>query len=173
MRVILSVAAVVGIVAAAASVGFSQTKPAPAPSIQGVWRTTSVVVTGANPSSNTKVPASVVIYTKNHYSIVEMNNPRQLPPPAPPKVAGKLTDAEKVAQYEDWLAVTANSGTYEIKGTTLIRRPLVNKASPAPGTKIYPDAVRELKFEGNNTMIQIAKSEDGKSETRRTYTRIE
>jgi hypothetical protein len=120
-----------------------------------------------------KVPASVVIYTKNHYSIVEMNNPRQLPSPAPPKVAGKLTDAEKVARYEDWLAVTANSGTYEIKGTTLIRRPLVNKASPPPGAKTYEDAVRELKFEGNSKMLQIAKSADGKTMTTRTYTRLE
>jgi hypothetical protein len=66
-----------------------------------------------------------------------------------------------------------NSGTYEIKGTMLTRRPLVNKASPPPGVQTFQDAVRELKFEGNNTMIQIVKSADGKSETRRTYTRLE
>ena len=172
MRAFLVAAAVVGVLAASADVGFTQAKPA-APSIEGAWRTISVVTTGANPSTNTKVPASVVIYTKKHYSIVEMNNPRQLPPPAPPKVAGKLTNAEKVAQYEDWLAVTANSGTYEIKGTTLIRRPLVSKASPPQGAKTYEDAVRELKFEGNNTMLQIAKSADGKSITTRTYMRLE
>ena len=170
MRAILIAAAVVGVVAAAANVGFTQAKPA-APSIEGVWRTTSAVTTGANPSSNTKIPASVVIYTKSHYSIVEMNNPRQRPAPAPPKVADKLTDAEKVARYEDWLPVTANSGTYEVKGTTLTRRPLVAKGSPAPGTNT--DAVREVKFEGNNKMLQIAKSADGKSVTTRTYMRLE
>jgi hypothetical protein len=171
MRRLLIAAAVVGIVASGSEVGFSQAKPSASPSIEGVWRTTSVVATGANPSSNMKVPASVVIYTKNHYSIVEMNNPRQLPPPAPPKVPGKLTDAEKVALYEDWLAVTANSGTYQIKGTTLTRRPLVAKGSPVPGTAT--DAVRELKFEGNNKMFQTAKSADGKTVTTRTYTRLE
>ena len=110
MRAFLAAAAVVGIIASAAVVGFTQAKPSATPSIEGVWRTTSVVATGANPASNTKVPASLVIYTKKHFSIVEMNNPRQLPAPAPPKVAGKLTDSEKVARYEDWLAVTANSG---------------------------------------------------------------
>jgi hypothetical protein len=155
MRRLLIAAAVVGVMASAASVGFSQAKPSATPSIEGVWRKTSEVTTGTNPSSNPKVPASMVIYTKNHYSIVEMNSARQGPAPAPPKVAGKLTDAEKVARYEDWQPVTANSGTYQIKGTTLTRHPLVDKGSPAPGTT---DAVRELKFEGNNKMLQIAKS---------------
>jgi hypothetical protein len=173
MRAVLVASAAAVIVTSVATVGFGQAKPSGAPSIVGAWRTTSVVATGANPSSNLKVPASVVIYTRNHYSIVEMNNPRQLPAPAPPKVAGKLTDAEKVARYEDWLAVTANSGTYEIKGTTLTRRPLVNKASPPAGAKTYEEAVRELKFEGNNTMVQIVTSPDGKTVTRRTYTRLE
>ena len=63
--------------------------------------------------------------------------------------------------------------TYEIKGATLIRRVLVSKASPAPGAKTYEDAVRELKFEGNDKMLQIAKSPDGKTVTTRTYTRLE
>jgi hypothetical protein len=169
MRAFLIAGVVAGIVASAASVGLGQGKPS-TPSIEGVWRTTSAVTTGANPNS-LKPPASIVIYTRGHYSIVEMNNPRQFPAPAPPKVAGKLTDAEKLARYEDWLPVTANSGTYQVKGTTLTRRPLVAKGSPAPGAET--DAVRELKFEGNNTMLQIAKSADGKSVTTRTYTRLE
>jgi hypothetical protein len=166
MRAFLIAAAVV----AAASLGYSQDKPAANRSIQGVWQKTSEVTTGANPSSNMKIPASLVIYTRTHYSLMEINTPRSAPVPAPPKVAGKLTDAEKLARYEDWLPVTANSGTYEVKGTTLIRHPLVAKASPAPDAA---DPIRELRFEGNDTMIQIAKSADGKSETRRTYRRLE
>lgn len=111
MRALLKAAAAVGIVASAASVGLGQGKP----SIQGVWRTTSVVTTGANPTTDTDIPASMVIFTRNHYSVVEMSNARQFPSPPPPKVAGKLTDAEKVARYEDWLPVVAISGTYESK----------------------------------------------------------
>jgi hypothetical protein len=173
MRRLLIATAVVGIVIAAASIGFSQAKPSAASSIQGVWKATSSVTTGANPSSDMDIPGSVVIYTKNHFSLLEINNPRQGPVPAPPKVAGKLTDAEKMARYDDWLAVTANSGTYEIKGTTLIRHLLIAKASPPQGRTTYDDAVRELRFEGNNTMVTMTKSADGKSETRRTYTRLE
>lgn len=169
MRAFLIAVAVIGIVASAENVGLGQGKP----SIQGVWRTTSVVTTGANPTTDTDIPASLLIFTRNHYSVVEMNNARQFPSPAPPKVAGKLTDAEKLARYEDWLPVVAISGTYEIKGTTLIRRPLVNKGSPAPGEKTYPENTRELKFEGNDKMLQINKSADGKSMTTRTFMRLE
>jgi hypothetical protein len=164
---------VMAIVTAVTSVGLSQGKPSAAATIQGVWKTTSAVTTGANPTTDTDIPASIVIYTRNHFSIVEMNNARQQPAPAPPKDPAKLTDAEKLARYEDWLAVTANSGTYEIKGTTLIRRQLVAKGSPAPGQKTYEDAVRELRFEGNDKMFQTAKAADGKSVTTRTYVRLE
>jgi hypothetical protein len=160
-----------GVVSAAADVGLGQAKPSATPSIEGVWKTISVVNTATGVTQ--KPPASIVIYTKNHFTIVETNNGRQFPPPAPPKVEGKLTDAEKLARYEDWAAVTVNSGTYEIKGNMLIRRPLLNKESPAPGAKTYPEAVRELKFEGNNTMLQIVRAADGKNTTTRTYTRLE
>jgi len=164
---------VVAIVTVAAGVGLTQTKPSAASTIQGVWKTTSVVTTGANPTTANDIPASIVIYTRNHFSIVEMNNARQQPAPAEPKDPAKLTDAEKLARYEDWLAVTANAGTYEIKGTTLIRRQLVAKGSPAPGQKTYEDAVRELRFEGNDKMFQSVKAADGKSVTTRAYTRLE
>jgi hypothetical protein len=164
---------VIAIVTAAASVGFSQAKPSAASTIQGVWKTTSVVTTGANPTTDSDIPGSIVIYTRNHFSIVEMNNGRQQPAPAPPKDPAKLTDAEKLARYEDWLPVTANSGTYEIKGTTLTRRQLVAKGSPAAGRTTYEDAVRELRFEGNDKMFQSVKAADGKSVTTRTYTRLE
>ena len=33
-----------------------------------------------------------------------------------PKDRQNLTDAEKIAFYEQWRAFAANSGTYEIKG---------------------------------------------------------
>jgi hypothetical protein len=170
MRAFLIVAAIVTVTA---SVGFSQGKPSAASAIEGVWKTTSVTTTGANPTTDPDIPASIVIYTRGYFSIVEMNNGRQRPAPEPPKDPAKLTDAEKLARYEDWLAVTANSGTYEIKGTTLIRRQLVAKGSPAPGRTTYEDAVRELRFEGNDKMFQTVKAADGKSVTTRAYMRLE
>jgi hypothetical protein len=171
MRALLIAVAVVGVVAAAASVGFSQGKPAATPSIEGAWKITSTVTTGANASTNKSWQPSIYIYTKEHYSHLFQTQAAERPPLAAPKDANKLTDAEKLARYEAWLPVTAQSGTYEIKGTTLIQHTLVSKA-PAAATG-YGDNIRELRFEGNNTMVQMAKSADGKSETRRTFMRLE
>ena len=173
MRAFVVALAVVGIVASASQVAFSQAKPAAVPSIEGVWRTTSVVTTGANASSDLNPPANILIFTKRHFSLVVLNNPRERPAPPAPKDPNKLTDAEKIARYEDWRPFNALSGTYEIKGTTVIRHSLVEKGSPAPGRTTYEDAARELRFEGNDKMVQITKAADGKSVTTRTYTRIE
>jgi hypothetical protein len=171
MRACLIAAAVVGVVSAGAIVGFSQSKPSAAQSIEGAWKITSHVTTGANAFTNTSWQPSIYIYTKKHYSHFFQTQAAPRPPVAAPKDANKLTDAEKLMRYEAWLPVTAQSGTYEIKGTTLIQHTLASKA-PAPATG-YADNIRELKFEGVNTMVQIAKSADGKSETRRTFTRLE
>jgi hypothetical protein len=94
MRAFLGAVAACGLVAAAARVGFGQAKPSSPLSIEGVWKATSVIVTGAR-----------------------------------------------------MLLTPSRIGS--------------------------PTSTSELKFEGNNTMVQITKSTDGKSETRRTYTRLE
>jgi hypothetical protein len=49
----------------------------------------------------------------------------------------------------------------------------VAKGSPAPGRTTYEDAVRELRFEGNDKMFQTVKAPDGKSVTTRAYMRLE
>ena len=67
MRAFLIVAA---IVIAAATVEFGQNKPSAASTIQGVWKTISVTTAGANPTSDNDIPASIVIYTRSHLSIV-------------------------------------------------------------------------------------------------------
>ena len=98
-----------------------------APSIEGVWRIAEIVTTGANASKNTTPQPSLVIFARGHYSFLSVNGttPRKALEPA--KDPAKLTDAEKIARYDQWQPFTANSGTYEIKGTTLTRRPIVAK----------------------------------------------
>jgi hypothetical protein len=125
MRAFLVVAAVVGMVASAASVGFSQAKPSTAPSLEGVWRATSVIATGPNAGNSIPArPFNMNIWTKRYYS-------------------GINEDADMGVRIR-----TGNLGT------------------------VPPNS--ELVFSnGNNTMVQTAKSADGKSETRRTYTRLE
>ncbi len=181
MRTFLIAAAAVGIVASATSVGFSQAKPSATPSIEGVWMGTSTIVTGANAANSVpKRQPNIFIYTKGYYTMITMGGTAPRPVLAPPKDPAKLTDAEKLARYEHWLPLGATSGRYEVKGTTLYQYPLVAKNQSAEivsrnqtgsmGT-VTPNS--EITFQGNNTMVQIPPSADGKTMTRRTYTRLD
>ena len=151
--------------------------------IEGVWRGTSTASTGATPSSNPNRQPNIFIYSRGYYTIVRQDGGLPVPPRlvlAAPKDAANLTNAEKLARYEHWQNVAMNAGRYEVKGTTLYQYDLVAMNQSAEivarnktgnlGT-VNPNS--ELRFEGNNTMIQISKSADGKTESRRTYTRLE
>ena len=56
---------VVLLVAGASVIGRSQ-----GPSLEGAWRVTEVVVTGANASTNKTPQPGLYIFTKKHYSVV-------------------------------------------------------------------------------------------------------
>jgi hypothetical protein len=171
MKKILIAAAVVGVVAAAVQVGFTQSRPAASPSIEGAWKRTSVVVTGAN-ASNTPQASNIYIYGKKYYAHVIENQPRK--PLPPPKDPNKVTDAEKIAAYEAWAPLNTHAGTYEIKGNTIIHHQMVSKAPtpaagrPPAGGPLLTDARIEA-----NTIVRTVKSADGKSVTTTTYTRLE
>jgi hypothetical protein len=174
MRTSLMASTALGIVVTAASVGFSQGKPSAPLSVEGVWKRTSTVVTGANPSSNTDPQPSVYIYAKKHYSHIFQNNTTIRKPLPAPKDPNNVTNAEKIAAYEAWQPLGAHSGTYEIKGTTIVHHYLVNK-NPPPVSGVYPEAnvtFENVRIEGN-TIVRTAKSADGKSVTTWTYTRLE
>ena len=96
------------------------TAPAPAASpVEGVWRVAEITVTGANPSTTVDLP-SVYIFTKSHYSIMRTvgNQPRVLFKAIDPE------SEEKIAAYDTFIA---NSGTYELSGTTMTTRPAIAK----------------------------------------------
>lgn len=88
--------------------------------LEGVWKVTEEVVTGANASSTTSPQPSLFIFTRTHYSMLRVASahPRTLFKAMDP------TNEEKIAAYDTF---TANSGTYEVAGTTLTVRPIVAK----------------------------------------------
>ena len=141
-----------------------------APSIEGVWKITNVTATGANPMTNASPQTSLYIFSHGHYSIVADNGPA-------PRTAASVkdpanpTDAEKVAKYQEWAPVTAQAGTYELKGATLIRLPTVakNVVAIGPGGQ----AESEIKLTGE-TLVMISKSPAGQParELRLTLTRV-
>ena len=140
------------------------------PSIEGVWKIAEVVTTGANASKNASPQPSLVIFSRGHYSFVSVNGTTARPAVTPAKDPAKLTDAEKLARYEQWQPFTANAGTYEVKGTTLTRRPLVAKNV---GAMTNTTIVEEFKIEGEALWL-TSKSATGQpaSETRTRLVRV-
>jgi hypothetical protein len=141
-----------------------------APSLQGAWRVTEIVVTGANASTNSSPQPGLYVFTRQHYSIVTVNGTTARKAAAAPRDPAKLTDAEKIAQYELWNPFTANSGTYQVKGNTLTTTPLVAKNPGVMGTP----ATREFTIDGKTlTLIQKSAAGQPASETRTKLTRLE
>jgi len=174
MRAFLIAAAVFGVVSSTADVGFSQAKPSTSQSLKGVWKATAIEVTGANASVNANRQPSLVIYTDKYFSVITLDGSVPLPPRSQltaPKDPNHLTDAEKLARYEAWLPVLAQSGTYTVKGNILVQHRLISKDPASMNTEGGPI---EFKIEGDK-MIQITKSLPGQpvSQTHRTYVRLE
>jgi hypothetical protein len=125
--------------------GVTQAKLVTQGTLQGVWKVTefSTSISSASKITTTAQPG-IFIFTKKHYSIMflSIDKPR---PEVPPK---NPTDAQKVAAWEP---LSANSGSYEIKGTTLTTHPLIakNPAVMKPGAFVTYD----FKIQGNTLLL--------------------
>ncbi len=149
----------------------AQSRSSAPSSVEGVWKIAEIVTTGANASTNSNPHPSLIIFARGHYSFLSVNGAQPRPKFEPAKDPKNLTDAEKIARYEQWSPFTANAGTYQIKGTMLTRRPLVAKNETVMTTD--PAVSQEFKREGN-TLWVITKSAPGEpaSETRTKLTRV-
>jgi hypothetical protein len=144
----------------AASAAFAQTKNP----VEGVWKIAEEVAPSTNPADKgatttySNPQPGLFIFTRGHYSAVVVTAPEPRAAVAPAKNPQNLTDAEKIALYEQCKGFRANSGTYEIKGSTLSIRPIVAK-SVAMMTKQTP-ITWEFKLESPNTLwlIPLAQS---------------
>jgi hypothetical protein len=131
---------------------FAQTKN----KFEGAWKIVEVILPVTNPTgkdSTTRVSnpqPSLIIFTRGYYSIAAIRGAQPRAAIAPPKDSLNLTDDEKIARYAEWNTFVANSGTYEIKGSTLIRHPIVAK-NVSVMTSNTPN-ISEFKLEGDNTL---------------------
>jgi hypothetical protein len=179
MRALIIAAAVIGLVAARAEVGFSQANAATTPSLEGVWQATSVITTGPNAANSIPDrPFNINVWTKKYFSRITADGPARpvLPPARDP---ARLTDAEKLARYEHFRQFVPAAGLYEIKGTQFFAQPLVardqtadivarNAGKPAPGAP----AGQQITFE-RDQLVLTQTTADGKNVNRRTYTRLD
>jgi hypothetical protein len=131
---------------------FAQTKN----KLEGVWKIVEVILPVANPAGKDSTrrvsnpQPGLIIFTRGYYSVAVVRGAQPRAAVAPPKDSLNLTDDEKIARYTEWNTFVANSGTYEIKGSTLIRHPIVAK-NVSVMTNNTPN-ISEFKLEGDNTL---------------------
>jgi hypothetical protein len=91
---------------------------------------------------------------------LSVNSAAPRPNVAAAKDPANLTDAEKIARFEQWNPFTAQSGTYEINGTVGVMT-------------TNPPIVQEFTLDGDK-LVLITKSaaDQPASETRTTLTRV-
>jgi hypothetical protein len=108
-----------------------------AASIEGVWKVTDVVITGANPLKNPHPQESLYVFAHGHYANVQVTGDKARTASPASKDPAKPTDAEKLARYDEWAPLGAQAGTYAVKGAKLTRTPSVAKAVAAVTAGAY------------------------------------
>lgn len=142
--------------------------------LEGVWKVAEVVLPAPNPADKgttvTTPQPGLLIFTKGYYSGMAVTAGQPRPAAEAPKDPQNLTDAEKIARYDQWRQFIANAGTYEVKGSTLLMHAIVAK-NPNVMTSTTP-LTWELKIEGTNTFWLIPPS-DRPTDARVKFTRVE
>ena len=137
--------------------------------IDGVWKIAERTETGANPSSITSPQPSLLIFARGHYSWLSISGtePRK---ESPAPATGKLTDADRVARFHEWDPLAANTGTFEVKGSAVITRPIVakNVSVMAPGSS----TTREFKIDGDTLWLTQRTTGATPGEVRLRLTRV-
>ena len=118
------VVAVVALLAVISALLLGQSKP----SIQGVWRVAEVTTTGPNANTNKSPQPGLYIFTGKHYSLVRDTS---LNPRIAIRDSSNVTAPEALATFGPFIA---QSGTYDVRGTTVNVTPVVAKF-PASGEK--------------------------------------
>lgn len=142
---------------------FAQEAPT-AKSFEGVWKITKVVAKGVTDSNP---QPSLQIFSRGYFSIIRTNSSEARKASPPSKDPDKLTDAEKIARYDEWAPYAASAGTCEVKGNTLITHNVVAKM--VMGMTLTEEAT--IKFEGN-TFVASPMPGQPNSGRQTTYTRL-
>ena len=126
-----------------ASGGFAQTKSP----VEGVWKVTEWIEGG---KTNTNPQPGLIIFTKGYYSVAMLMGPPRTDS-IPSDMGREVTDAEKIGLFEQWKWFVGISGSYEVKGSTVLLRPIVAKTTWDIDKQTEP----EFKLDGSNTLWLI------------------
>ena len=111
--------------------------------MEGAWKVVEVVVTGAEAENNPSPQPGLCIFGQRHYSMFRV-------PGAKPRTLYKgeePTSEEKVKAFDSFIA---NTGTYEVSGSTITIRPIVARSPNfmAGGFSKY-----QFRVEGSNLWL--------------------
>jgi hypothetical protein len=134
-----------------------------AKSFEGVWKHTKSVTKGVHQLEETRPQPNLLIFYRGFYSIVRDDSSTARKPSPAPKDPARLTDAEKIARYDEWAPFKASAGTYEVIGNRLVTHNVV--AKQAKGMTITEEV--QFTFAGNSFLVRPPGSN-----TQLTYTRV-
>jgi hypothetical protein len=137
-----------------------------AKSIEGVWKVTKVVTAGV---VDTNPQPGLLIFTRGYYSTTRVTAGEARKQAPAPKDPAHLTDAEKIAFYNEWAGYGASAGTYEVTGNTIINHNIVAKM--VRGMTLTEEAI-VTKFDGNS-FVASPKPGNPNSGRQTTYTRVQ
>ncbi len=170
MKKILLFTALLSACLLAANTAFAQKRN----QLEGVWKIVEVIVPSQNTGKDTTISTpqpGVWIFTKGYYSIVVIRSGRPRTAAEAPKDPQNLTDAEKIARFTEWSPFVANSGTYEIKGSTVVRHPIVAKSVNVMNRQ--DPFTDDFTLEGTSTLRIIAAADSAGIRPKVKLTRLE
>ena len=132
-------------------------------SLEGAWQTIEVRVTGGSEEDtiNTDPNLSILLFTEGHFS--GMRSAGDRPDPVPE--GQTRTDEDRLAAFA---AFRANSGTYEVSGSKLMRHRMIARIPEDVG--IMGEV--EYRIEGDKLMITAPPNDEGRV-LHLTYTRLD
>jgi hypothetical protein len=128
-----------------ASAVFAQTKI----TVEGVWKITEWIEGG---KTNTNPQPALIIFTKGYYSVAMLMGAARTDS-IPSDMGREPSDAEKIGLFEQWKWFVGISGSYEVKGATMVLRPIVAKTTWDMNRQTPSEP--EFKLEGSNTLWLI------------------
>ena len=144
---------------------FAQQAGLTAESLEGVWRVTKVAQAGV---VNTNPQPGLLIFTRGYYSATRVTASEARKPSPAPKDPANLTDAEKIAFYNEWVGYAASAGTYEVMGNTIVNHNIMAKM--VRGMTLTEEAI-VVDFDGNS-FVAKPKLGNPNSDRETTYTRV-
>jgi len=166
--VVSMLAAMLGACSPAPEPAGSATAPARGP-LEGAWRVVEVAVVGG-PDEGTRTDTlqpSLYIFAKQHYSMMYVDGaaPRPLLPEDATRTS--LTEAEVRATFVPFIA---NSGTYQVNGSTISTNPIV---AMWPNFMTGGSATYEYRVEGDSLWLTSRSTTEPVVETTRRLVRLE